>query len=266
LRRLALATTLLVLSTLPATPTWADAGDRTIRFGLTFVSPSGSGTIEQSRRETIFTSPDEGTFVDLDTLLAVETGGAAGVGFGFEFLVTRSLGIDVRLGYSMHDVNLDVTGDLTVTPWTLDNDGNMVPDPDAAQSAELTGKQTGELTAVPLTLGLNIYVVRARSLDFYIGPMIGIVIFGDLDLDRGTLEADPPLYPVEDALQPVPVEIKESPALGVATGVDVWLGGGGWLLSVAARYLKVDARVQRGRQQTVPLDPWTIQVGVGYRF
>ena len=137
----------------------ADAGDRKLRFGITWAEPTNDIALASDESFWVLLPPDELVQVDLRAVNSASPEGGPGLSVGFELLVTSYLGVDVNLGYSRIQFDPVASGTLTVTP--LVGDPPQL-DPDNAETAVLSGGSTGELDMVPLTIGFNFYVLRTR--------------------------------------------------------------------------------------------------------
>jgi hypothetical protein len=263
MRRLGLTVIPILLLLAPVGPGLADEGDMTLRVGLTWAYPTDEIYIGDSEMFWTLLPGDQLVQVDIETVQFADPEGGGGVNVGFELLVNPFLGLDFNLGYSTIRFDPVMTGTLTITPLVGDP---PVPDPDNAESADLAASQTGEMGMIPLTLGFNFHVLRTRTLDLYLGPLVGYVYYTDLKLEPGTLTVDPPIFPLEEEIEADAVDIKGSGAWGAAVGLDVRFGVSRWMLSVAGRYLATTAEESGGDHNSLRIDPWVFQVGVGYRF
>jgi hypothetical protein len=200
--------------------------------------------------------------VDIQTVMSASPSGGPGGNVGFEFLVTRFLGVDVNLGFNRIDFDPVTSGTVTVTPLVGDP---PEPDPPNAETADLRGSAQGELGMIPLSIGFNFYVLRNRIVDLYVGPLIGYVKFTDLELEPGTIELDPELFPLDDP-EGDTVEIKDSASWGAVLGADFRLGYGKWMISTSLKYIQATAEEEGGEKASMRIDPWIFQIGAGYRF
>jgi outer membrane protein W len=223
MRKLGLVLALVVL--VASIPVMADQGDKIIRFGVAYVSPSGDYT------ETF----DDGLFFEKFT---IEADGAIGPYFGFEFMVTDLIGIDATLLFTDHDVD---AGMLEIY------DGEVVFDEQM---------KIGTITSMPLFFSVHFHVVQNSALDFYIGPTIGYIFYGDMEF----------LPEFEEGKIP----IKDDFGYGLVTGIDVPFGGAGWNFSTALRYILSDAETDEdsleGSDDSIGIDPLILHVGVGKRW
>lgn len=96
-----------------------------------------------------------------DTIGKVEYQGALGVGADYEFRLNELIGLDFGLQYFQPDVEFKAGG--------------------------LVAKDTGRF--VPWTGAVLFHVVRTPGLDFYLGPELAYVMYGDVAVvDVGAVE------------------------------------------------------------------------------
>ena len=222
MRKLGLVLALVVL--VVSIPAMADQGDKIIRFGIVYVSPGGDYT-ETFEDELYFEQ------------LTIEADGAIGPYVGFEFMVTDLIGIDATLLLTDHDV-----------------DGSMLEifDGEVVFDEQM---QIGTISSMPLLISAHFHVVRNSAIDFYVGPTIGYIFYGDLEFLSEFEESDTP--------------IKDDFGFGVVAGIDVPFGSAGWNFSTAIRYIQSDAEIDESGIEgpdSIGLDPWMLHLGVGKRW
>jgi outer membrane protein W len=219
MRKISLILALIAL--VAALPALADQGDMIIRFGTLYASPTGDWSISEEGegvRET-------GT---------IEATGTLGAFFGFEYMVSDMIGIDATISYTDHDVDSD---------YLVVEDGEVVFD---------DSMTIGDVSVTPLFVSAHFHVVQRDAFDFYVGPTVGYVMYGDLKLV--------PEFDEDD------VSIKNDLGYGVVTGIDVPFGGGGWNFSTALKYVKTGAEIDESGAPEIDIDPLIIQVGVAKRW
>jgi outer membrane protein W len=204
-----------------AIPAMADAGDKIIRFGVVYSSPTG----EYTEIYEDFLTYEE---------ITLEADAAIGPYFGFEFMVTDLIGLDGTIFYTDHDMDYC---------YFYMYDG-MVED-------DFSGT-LGSFTTMPLFFSAHFHVAQNPAIDYYLGPTVGYVFFGDLEFD-----------PEEGGGS---VGIDDEFAYGVVTGIDVPVGGGAWSFSAALRYLWFDAGPDEIGSEKIGFDPWILQVGASKRW
>lgn len=262
MRRLGSATIPFLVLMVCTGPVLADAGDMKLRFGFTWLEPTNDINVADDNSFWYLNPSDELAQVDIHTVMSASPSGGGGFNVGFEFLVTKYLGVDVNLGYSKIDFDPVTNGTITVTPLVGDP---PTPDTPNAETGILTGEATGELGMIPFTIGFNFYVLRNRVVDLYVGPLIGYVKFTELHIDPGTLELEPEVFPLGEP-EGDTVEIRDSASWGVTLGADFRLGHGKWMISTALRYVQATAEEEGGERASMRIDPWIALIGAGYRF
>ncbi len=107
----------------------------------------------------------------------------------------------------------------------------------------------------PITLGLNAHLTRGSAIDLYVGPQVGLVRYGTLDIRTGT----------GDVTERVSAD--DNFAWGVILGLDVPLGRHGWSVQGSVRYLDIDLDSSSGTAfVTGDMNPTIVSIGVGYTF
>jgi outer membrane protein W len=221
MRKVSLALAVLVL--VASIPAMAGQGDKIIRFGAAWSSPTGDFV-------------DTFESVDYREVATLEADSAIGPFFGFEFMVSDLIGIDGTIIYTTHDIDSD---------FFVEEGGEVVFD---------DCMTIGDVSVMPLFVSAHFHVVQNDLLDYYIGPTIGYVMYGDLKLIPEFEEDDVPL--------------KDDFGIGVVTGIDVPFGSGGWNFVTALRYIKTAAEIDEPEVTgiEIDIDPWILQVGVGKRW
>jgi outer membrane protein W len=222
MRKLFSVFALLVL--VASIPALAAQGDMILRFGTAYVSPTGD--YSESYEEGSYT----GWYKE-------EADAALGGFVGFEYMFTDLFGLDATLLYSNHDADYS---------WVDMIDGEV----DDSESGTY-----GDISFMPFFVGANFHVVQNDAIDFYVGPFVAYVMYGDVDSVDG---------PEFDAC------IKNDLGYGVVAGLDVPFGSGGWMFSTAIRYMKTGAESDEDPEffdnYTVDVDPVILQVGVGVKW
>ena len=209
-----------------------------VRFGGAYVAPTGDWTGDASFSEDL----GDGTMLAFDGTLTLEPQGQAAIFLGYERRFTDLLGLEFTTWSARHDVD----GRLQGTVWLLDSNTGELIDTAPIDATE----KIGDVTVAPLTAGLNFHLTPRSRVDFYLGPMISYVVYGDLESEGETLGIDPDF------------------AFGAVAGVDIPLGKGRWLLTGAVRYLDTSATFEDMGSGDDPLDvkPWVAQVSAGVKF
>jgi len=186
-----------------------------LAFDLAFIDPSGDNVAAG-------VGPG-GVNVNLDP--------GAGAGLRLEYRFAETLGVEFGvLGASTFDVTV---GDL--------GDG--------------LGVSTGISSFAPLTLGLNYHFSSGDRVDFYAGPFLALVRYGDVSVQTGTSGVV--------AREAVDTDT----GWGVIVGLDIPLGSGSWLLQSNMRYIQTNMKgtAANGTFDS-DFDPLILSVGFGYRF
>ncbi len=234
-----------------ASPAWS--GDKILRFGPDFVEPTARRVSEESWHE-VFDDPQNPPVGTFDVVQRIEGGvdGAPGFGLGFEVQPSERIGIDTHLAYSRHDFRLDFSGEITWTPWDEELEAT---DPALAETAPILGEGAGHVTLGLLTVGVNYHPRRRGKLDLYFGPLAG-VCYSETEFDAGRFTAAFSDFTSVTQLDRRDPEMQAEFVYGAVVGADLPFGKRGWTVSTAARYLETEMEI----------DPWTLQVGLGYRF
>jgi outer membrane protein W len=259
MKKLALLVIPILVIFLMSSAAWADAGDRIFRFGLKYVSPTGDLKETETDRERVTIDPNG--WLDFTFTGEIEPDSALGFGIGFEYMFTDLIGIDVTLDYSNHDVDTTLGGTVVFTP-----DDPLLP----PETASLVGSQQGEIDLTPLTVGVNFHVFKSDAVDFYLGPFVGYVFYGDFELKGGTASFQIPSLPAfQESFTSGTISIEDDFAFGAVVGADIPFGGQGWMFSGALKYFKTKAEIDEpgaGNAAELDVDPWEIFVGLGYKW
>ena len=160
-----------------------------------------------------------------------DAGNGWGYGLDVEYRASRRLGIDF--------------GVVTAEP-TID----VLIDEVGVISARAQPRIT------PVYFGLNIHLAPDGPVDVYVGPLLAYIFYSSFDL------VVDPWFLTEGFTTDNDVGV------GVAAGLDVHLGEGGWLLNAAFKYLDTTlvASPPDGGIGRTDIDPMIFSVGVGSRF
>jgi len=246
--------TLWILVLLFATGTAGAAGlktgDKILRFGVRLVDTTGEA-------ESFWPGwyyHGEGWFdpgVD-----------GAGVGLSFEYMVRDRIGVAVHVGHSAHLVGLRYLGYVTAAP-------NLpFGIADVAATSEASFSHWGYLGMTPVLVGANYHLGRGDRLDFYFGPLAGYVFYNDVGYEWGSYYVASADY-TEPYYHGRAISVDDDFAYGVMAGLDVDFGkkGKGWIFTLSAEYLETEIRPRRVETRDIlSVDPWSLQIGFGYRF
>jgi outer membrane protein W len=218
---------------------WSEGGKSVVRFGGAYVMPSGDLTEPIS-----FGGEDlgDGTMLSFDGKLTLEPQDSGAVTVGYEYRMNELLGFD----FVLLNAKSDVDGRLRGTFWINDsNTGELI---DTGPLDETEG--VGDVTFTPLTVGVNFHLTPRSKLDFFVAPVVGYVLYGDLDLSGEK------------------IAMEDDFAYGATVGFDIPLGGDHWVFNGALRYLSTETKPDEPGFEGESLDvsPVVLQVAVGYRF
>jgi outer membrane protein W len=150
----------------------------------------------------------------------IEADSTAGLGIVYEYKIGEKIGFETGLFVTDFDFVMSIGG----IPGDV---------------------EFGSSTAIPITAGLTFHPVESDAVDFYIGPLVGLTVWGDLETSEGNVSTDSDF------------------GVGAVAGIDIPVGEGGWAFSAALRYFTSGAGDD---SLTIDVDPLHIEVGVGYRF
>lgn len=209
-----------------------------VRFGIAYIAPTGDLTVDGFFVEDI----DLNNRIEFSGDLVLEADAAVGVSFAYERRFGNLLGLEVSLLGTSHDV----TGRMKGVARLIRNSDNAILDEVEVDESDTVG----EIDVTPLLVGANFHVTSGRSVDLYMGPFVGYVMYGDLDIQGEKIDMD------------------DNVAYGLVVGIDVPFGKGRWVFNGAARYMKTEAEPNESGPDAMALtvDPFVLQVGVGYRF
>jgi len=207
-----------------------------VRFGGAYVVPTGDATTDGFFVEDL----GDGTRLEFQGDLTIEPTEAVGLFLSYEYRLSPLLGVEAALMSANHDVDGTLDGTLRL----IDNSDNSVLE-------EVSFSETatvGDISVMPLTVGLNVHLLGDGAVDLYAGAMAGYVFFGDLELDLDGEDAS--------------ASIDDDFTFGAVAGLDFSLGER-WILGGAVRYLSVSAESEG---DSLPVDPWVVQLHAGVRF
>ena len=157
--------------------------------------------------------------------MSLEADDAIGPEVGFEYRFSDLMGVDFNLGYYEHDLEASDSG-LSAT--------------------------VGDVSQIPLTVGLNFHLLKESKIDFYLGPTLGYVMWDDVKLDAIVGGGE--------------VSTKDGVSYGLNLGVDIPLNPK-WDLVVGGRYTFSSVETDEGSDDIeLDVDPIEIRLGFGVRF
>lgn len=128
-----------------------------------------------------------------------------------------------------------------------------------AGSVELSAGTTGSYVRVsavaPLMVGFNFHLTPDRAVDFYVGPMLGLVRYSDVEYHAGFGAVS------------TTVSVEDDFAWGAIAGLEIPIGSRGWQVQGNLRYIETDIRDSGGPISIdSEFDPLILSIGFGYRF
>jgi len=122
-------------------------------------------------------------------------------------------------------------------------------------SAGTAGSYVRVSSVAPVMMGFNFHLTPDRPVDFYVGPMLGLVRYSDVEFSAGFGTAS------------TTVSVEDDFAWGAIAGLEIPLGSRGWRLQGNLRYIDTDIKNSGGPISIdSEFDPFIVSVGVGYRF
>ena len=214
---------------------------------LALLAVSGSAIQAQEsgwsiRLNGTWTYPD-GTYRGGSDLIGVEenTASTFGAALSTEYRFSGRFGLEVGVqAANSAEVNLRST----------DPDGVVLGDTQDPHP-------TDSLGFTIIDAALNIYLSSGK-VDFYVGPVVGYILYDDLDILVGV--------PI---LDPAHIQIDDDIAFGAVVGLDVESGDSGWFFTTSMKYMDAsyNARLLAGGPaEEIDFDPLIVRMGFGYRF
>ena len=154
---------------------------------------------------------------------SIEASSEVGYDFGIEWRLNKLIGFELDYLNGTHDV-------------------------------EFGGTKIGETDFKPLSLSLNFHLIHTNFLDFYIGPTVSYVSWGDIDL----------VQDAQDILETSSVPADSETAFGAQVGLDIGIGPH-FAIVTGVRYLQVDITPD-GDSDGLAVDPLIARVGAAWRW
>lgn len=214
-------------------------------LGIFFALATGSHAAAQ-------TQTDRGWKVDLTGLATQSTTGSFG---GSEDSGGFGLGVEYRMSPRL-SVELDILSSELEEEMTF---GFFDEEFFTIQSS---------LQMTTALAGLNVHLTPGRRADLYMGPVLGLIQYDDIELEFSGDLLEGEAVPVQR------VRTEDGFAWGARLGVDVPIGRRGAFFTASATYLKAevevdgvdDPEVDDFGSSSFDLDPFVTQIGFGYRF
>lgn len=216
-------------------------------LGILIAIATGSHAAAQTRT-------DRGWRVELTGLSTLSTTGSfglessGGLGLGLEYRISPRLGVELDVLYSelKDEITFGFFGEESLTIES-------------------------SLRMIPVLAGLNVHLTPGRRADLYLGPVLGLMRYDDVEIElRGDI--------LEGEAVPVQhLKTRDGFAWGARLGVDVPIGPRGAFFTASAAYLKAEVEMDGFEGDEIDdsddfgsssfdLDPFVTQVGFGYRF
>lgn len=237
-KRSLLAVGLVILGLAASLPAQAVDHRNVVRFGLSWISPTGDLTTDGFFVEPI----DAATRLEFTGDLTLEPDAAIGIHGSWEWKFTDRFGVEVGLLGAEHDVEGRIRGVARV----IRNSDNAILDEFPLDETD----DVAEIQVTPWVVGAILHLTPEARADVWVGIDLAYVLYGDLSIDGEDI-------PIDDELTG-----------GAVVGVDVPLGDGAWALSGAVRYLSTEAEPSESGPdaRALSVDPWIVQFGAAYRF
>lgn len=172
----------------------ADGGRNTIRLGVSRFEPTGDS---EGRLVTGFSSSPP---------VALEGDSDTGFELSFEHRLSDAVGLEVALARYEPDFGLTARSLDLGTAVTL----------------------AGDARVMPLSVALNLHLLRRGNVDLYAGPVLAYVTYGS------------PVYQI--GAQRLEVELEDELSLGAQAGIDYAVAAN-WGLSFRVKYLRMRGEV-----------------------
>jgi outer membrane protein W len=164
--------------------------------------------------------------------IKADSDNAIGLGLGLEYSFSDHLGLEVGALRANPDVNLRV---------------------DLPGGKSIEGSDS--LAFTPFTVGLAVHLTPGRPVDVYVVPALAYVVYGNLRFsaagDTASLDAD------------------NQWTWGISLGAEVRLGEGPWRFNAGVSYIRTTlyaTDIENGDPHKVDFNPFTVTLGIGYRF
>jgi outer membrane protein W len=197
-----------------------------LRGGAGWIGPAGEWTGDLLMTEGI-------------SITKLKADSAIGTQLGLEYRFTHLIGGEVSVLQVSHEI----------TEGVIDFSGSHEA-------------KFGHLTAWPIQFGANFHVIRNRNIDLYLGPVIGWVIWGDLN----------PTAAAQRDVTIGSIKMHDDLAWGVNVGVDLPFANH-WVLSFDLRDLDYSARTDTrpikavlGEDAKIPIKPLVATAGFGLKW
>jgi outer membrane protein W len=167
--------------------------------------------------------------------LTAASDNAIGLGLGLEYRLSDRIGIELGVLRASPNLHLQVQ---VPTGWVL--------------SAE------DHLSFTPITAGFAVHLTPGKPVDLYVAPALAYVMYGDLHFAAFGLQTET-----------ADLAVGNQWTWGLSLGADVRLGDGPWRINSAVSYIRTTLHatdIENGDPRKVDFNPFTVTLGIGYRF
>ncbi len=154
---------------------------------------------------------------------SIEASSEVGYDFGIEWRANKLIGVELDYLNGKHDV-------------------------------EFGGTRIAETDFKPLSLSLNFHLIHTNFLDFYVGPTVSYVSWGDIKVDEA----------FRDLVDGSSISTDSETAFGAQVGLDIGIGPH-FAIVTGVRYLQVDITPE-GDSDGLAVDPLIARVGAAWRW
>ena len=121
---------------------------------------------------------------------------------------------------------------------------------DANPDVEVDGDKVGDIDFKPWNLTFNVHLIDRNAFNWYIGPTVSFIDWGNLNADDGSES----------------IEVDSETGFGVSTGLAIGIGET-FAIQIGLRYLDASAKEKGGSSDDeVGVDPLFASVGFAFRF
>ncbi len=181
------------------------------------------------RAALTYISPSDNIEVDGDKVDS-SIDSALGLGLGWEYRFNERVGLDINWFYAKHDVVIE-------------------------------GEKFDSTKFMPITVGANFHLTPDKKVDFFVGPLLGYVLYNDLENSPLTVKLDNDI--VYGANLGLEYPFKDKVAFYAS--LKYLKAGADAKVQVEESSIPVRAKVDVADGK-VDIDPLVLQVGVSFRY
>ncbi|MEM8995529.1 MAG: outer membrane beta-barrel protein [Acidobacteriota bacterium] len=175
------------------------------------------------------------------------------------------VGIDEEDLQTGGELGLSVSAERRFSPLLGLEFGALYGESSSSFSSDVLGtvffRRDSEVDFTALTAALNFHLTPGRSVDFYLGPVVALIDFGDTVITEVRSGSGVPTQ-IANTLS----DGSEELALGAQVGADIAFGAGPWSLNVSAKYFDTSYELEAFEGFEVDFEPLIVGVGFSYRF